>query len=206
MKKFICLIIILWIPPAKAHVPIVKDSLLDRHFSKTEVAQMHNIRKFFNTYIMENCENAETLELCYQEFFSRMLAAFKGKGAFKVGIPFDEQQILYTSLDQHFQKEIWVDTKPKVYAPSVDSVVAYTTIDLRAPNSRYIDFLKEIAQEENYIKMYLKPILAVGHLPFQLTQSMVNNPSGLDFNDEYHQLILAIHFLTINDQIESRPK
>jgi len=184
------------------------DPLLAKHFRQEEIAKLDGIRLFFNEQLLQNCEGSQDLEVCYQQFFDRLKAKISSekKENFELGLPIEKQKALYQQIDEILFKEIWRQSTSKAYAPSLDSMVSYSTIDFRTKDSLYIMYLKDVSQEEPLFAQYLEPILNAGHLPLPLTYSMLLNPSGFDFSNPRHQLILAIHFLTLNDQTASRPR
>lgn len=185
---------------------LYSDSLLTKHFNQEEIAQLDSIRTFFNNYVLNTCEGEKTINVCYQQFFGQLLENIEVQTQYHIGVPYAEQEELYEQINEGLFGSIWRHSTPKVYVPSVDSLVTYSTIDLRSQDSRYMEFLKDVSAEEPYFGKYIEPIIDFGHLSPSLTQGMLYNHRDLDFSNERHQLILAIHFLTVNDQEANQPK
>ena len=193
---------ILWMLPLLG-IPqsIEQDTILAKHYDEKEIDQLRAIVSFFDKYMLNACQRDSNIEACYQQFFDRL----SNPNSFNIGIPFEDQSIFYLKdLDQKLFHSIWS------YSPSrtqtADDYLQYYNKISYNPTGRYRKFLKNVSKAEPYFNKYVEPIEIAGDLSPSLFKGFLYNPSGLDFNNERHRLILAIHFLIFNDRIATTPK
>ena len=176
------------------------DPLLAKHFSRQEITQLDNIRTFFNQQIMKNCHEDSSIKACYQQYLDRLNKADRPE----LNISYAEQKNLYKKIDKDLYHKIWQDSV-KGRDPGTRKMISRRELGYNMKGT-YIKFLQDVARKEPYFHQYTEAIEVAGELPPSLLDGFAYNPSGLDFNNERHQLILAIHFLTFNDQRVNNPK
>lgn len=175
------------------------DSTASKYFTKKELKQLDRIRTFFNQQVAKNCRKSG-IETCYQQYLDRLNEASYPK----LNISYAKQKNLYNRIDKHLYHKIWQDSV-KGRDPVTKKMVSRRELGYNMKGD-YMRFLQDVADEEPYFRQYTEAIEAAGELPPSLFDGFAYNPSGLDFSNERHQLILAIHFLTYNDRRATRPK
>ena len=178
-----------------------QDSILTKYYDAKEIQQMQTVLHFFDTYVIENCQDSKDTSVCYQQYFDRLSAS----DSLDIEIPFEEQRTLYLKkITPALFHDIWVYS-PGQRRMKDGSLQYYNAIDYN-PSGKYRAFLEDVAKAEPYFKKYVEPITTAGDLSPSLYRGFAFDPNGLDFNDERHRLILAIHFLTVNDRLATQPK
>jgi hypothetical protein len=81
-------------------------------------------------------------------------------------------------------------------------------IDYNRINSKYPKFLKELGKEYELIKNYSESLETSGGIsPIMIGDILIiKKHHQYDLNDIRLQLVLAIHYLTLNDQYERKEK
>ncbi len=175
------------------------DSILTKYYEPDEVEQMEAILIFFDTYVLRACSGNSDIEVCYQQYFDRLLAS----NDFNIGIPFKDQAELYfKELDKEVIHSIW-GYSPNRTQLEGGQMKFYNAIDYNR-KGRYWKFMKDVAEAEPYFDKYVEPIEAAGTI--SQPTGFLHDSSGLNFSNERHRLILAVHFLTYNDQIATKPR
>ncbi|OEK00099.1 hypothetical protein BFP97_00575 [Roseivirga sp. 4D4] len=134
----------------------------------------------------------------YDEFRLEMRAYFEGQEATSFPFDFNEQRTFYQTLDSYFFSNTW-SLGTVQFGPEPTK---YISINLKAES----DVMSYIAYGEvsDFIQYYVKTLMAagdisptnVGHIALTLKKSDLVNPKV--------RLLMALHFLTINDQINRR--
>ena len=162
---------------------------------------MNSIVTFFDEYVQSNCQGGSKITVCYQQFFDRLY----DPDNFNIGVSFDEQSEFYLQkLSPRVFNSIWSYSQARVKLAD-GQLQYYNSINYNALGE-YRKFLKDVSEEEPYFKKYVEPIETAGDLSPSSFKGFLYDPSGLDFSDERHRLILAIHFLTFNHKIATTPK
>ncbi|MGB3851337.1 MAG: hypothetical protein WA958_15310 [Tunicatimonas sp.] len=190
---YICLITII---PGFSHS--IDDPIIDRYFTSEDAHQLDSILTFFNQQILSDCQGNKDIVHCYQEYFNRL-----DTSGIYTGISYEEQQDLYESIGEVLWKKIWEYQTEKKY-DSTSRLVTSKELNYSLQGS-YMKFLKDVAEEEPYFKQYVNPIEVSGDLSPALFKGFLYDPSGLDFSNQRHQLIIALHFLTFNDKLNNMP-
>lgn len=186
---------------AEASQVLKRDSILTKYYDAEEIKQMQNILSFFDNYIIESCQNSDDISVCYQQYLDRLSAS----DSLNLGVPFEEQRILYLKeIEPQLFRDIWTYSPGR--ARKQDGSLQYHNSINYNPTGRYRKFLKDVAEVEPYFNQYVEPITTAGDLSPSLYTGFAYDPSGLNFNDERHRLILAIHFLTVNDRLATHPR
>ncbi|MFN7043947.1 MAG: hypothetical protein ACK4M1_02025 [Flavobacterium sp.] len=166
---------------------------LQNHFTSDEIADLNKITAFFKNQMCIGIDS--DFEKCYKKIPHDYLYAI-GNG-FWENINFKEQQNLYNQISKSTFDEIWTFCKSTNMKTRVDSKSLCSRYD-----GKYQKFLIALGQRNPVVKEYAKSIQDSGcfsSLDFH-HNNILNNKKHLDLDDPNIQLILAIHFLTINDE------
>ena len=182
-------------------LPLPQDTILTQYYDTEEIEQLDAIVAFFDKHVLQACQGSDSLAVCYQQLFDRLL----NSDTLDVGVPFGEQnEFQLSNLDRSLFHSIWTYSASRAHEPNGDSQY-YNDINYNR-GGQYWRFLREVSGAEPYFRKYVEPVEAAGDLPPSLYTGFAYNPSGLDFNDERHRLILAVHFLTVNNRIATYPR
>ena len=173
-------------------------SELKNNFTESEIEDLNKIREFF---IDETCVNSQNdFEDCFKKIPHDYLQAY-GNG-FWENINFERQSELYNQISKSTFDKIWsfctseYRTEPKK---------KYKTL-CALSGGKYNDYLFEFGKKNKRIGEYAKSLNDYGDFSSHdlTTWEIVNNRKYFKLNDPNIQLILAIHFLTLNDQLKRK--
>ena len=168
------------------------ESELKANFTSEQISDLTEIREFF---IKQVCES--DFKSCYEQTKHDSLQA-SGSGIW-TKIDFNEQKNLYKRISESTFNEIWMFCE-STYYPSktkANDICAVAT-------GKYQKYLAELGETNSRIAKYAERIEASGDfsgMDFQYHE-ILNHKSSLDLNDPNIQLILAIHYLSMNDQVK----
>jgi len=165
-------------------------------FDKAEIKDLSVIIDFFNKRICmnEQIEKGNITE-CYQRYF-RDLENISPTKLWGLEISFKEQLQLYHKISDNTFNQIWVisEKKPRQYTFSLKGI----NLNLFG---KYDKFLKEFGKECSIIKEINDTYHAIGSVgPGFWAIKLLENIEQMD--DIRFQLVVAIHFLTLNDEVE----
>jgi hypothetical protein len=170
-------------------------------FNKSEIKDLSRILKFFNEQIcsIQRVDQVNPSE-CYRSFFERMKKT-SDEGFINIEIPYKEQQILYTQIRESTFEEIWSIGK---------SWIPHTTDTTKSiyynHEGKFVAFLKELGNENKMIKNYYDAYESCGDICPSIVADLIMNYENYDIKDVRVQLVVAIHYLTLNDQTERNEK
>ena len=163
---------------------------LNNNFTTKQKADLKKITDFFKT---ETCGNMDFAK-CYKQTNHDSLQA-EGKG-FWTKIDFEKQKELYVRISTSTFNEIWMYCESTFYPSETKakSLCANAT-------GNYQKFLADLGKSNPRIAKYTERIEASGDyngLDIQYWE-VIKDKKSFDLNDPNIQLILAIHYLSIND-------
>ncbi|MBW2962907.1 hypothetical protein [Mesonia aestuariivivens] len=164
---------------------------LNANFTNEQIADLNKITDFFKT---ETCGNIN-FEKCYKQTNHDSLQA-EGKG-FWTKIDFEKQKELYQNISQSTFDEIWMFSNATFY-PSGTKRKSLSAVS----TGKYQKFLTDFGKKNPRIAKYAKRIEASGDFggfDFNYREIIKDNKS-FKLKDPNIQLILAIHYLSMNDQ------
>ncbi|PZX53259.1 hypothetical protein [Algoriphagus chordae] len=166
---------------------------LNRNFTTEQIADLNKITEFFRS---EMCLSMESdFKTCYERIPHEYLEATGSQ--FWTKIDFEDQKKLYEQISESTFNEIWSYCESKYY-PS-ETVAESLCAN---PKGKYQGFLTELGKTNLFIAKYAKRIRAYGSFNTLDIQyfDVLGDKKSLDLNDPNIQLILAIHYLSLNDQ------
>jgi len=165
-------------------------------FDKSEIEDLNIILNFFNAQIC-SIENKTNITDCYRNFFKRLEASLE-EGYLDLRISFQDQQEMYNQISQNTFNQIWTFNKSWHWGSS-DTL---KSIDLKSGSTKYKAFLESFGKENNTISDYNKWFTMRGGI----SRDVLWDYKRYDIRDPRIQLVVAIHYLTINDEFEREEK
>jgi len=201
MKKIFFLVLILFLmgcsvdSSSDTERKLASNKTIAAIFDKAEIKDLATIVDFFFEQIcmIQGCEH-NNVEACYQSFINR-LKETEIIGNFEVKIPFHEQLRMYHQISEHTFNRIWAIVPCRNY----NYTFALKSVHPKL-NDKYFLFLKAFGKENPGVEAYIDPFERVGvFMPFFI--NYLHDYEHFDINDIRMRLVVAVHFLTINDEM-----
>jgi len=166
-------------------------------FSETEMQDLQLLFNFFNQSI---CEEAKEVNLndCYMSFFRKMETSVK-TNSLLLNIPFDEQSAVYENISNSTFQEIWAFNKTWDYREHQPDTFRMVYINF---NGKYLEFLRTVGKNDKTINKYYETVAETGNVTPALVADLLVNYNDYNIKDIRVKFIVAIHYLTLNDQFE----
>ena len=166
---------------------------LQNNFSKDQINDLQKITEFFKSQICEN--ESSDFETCFTEMLPALLEY--GWQPILDNVDFDEQKELYNSISKSTFEEIWEFGK-QTYP---DTGLELKSLGSKY-NGKYQKFLTELGKNNNELKEYADRVIGAGDFESSLIlQSRIyNNATDFDLKNPNVQLLIAVHYLSHNDQ------
>ncbi len=113
-------------------------------------------------------------------------------------INFDKQTKLYETLSPSIFSEVWSFNKSLKYN-AYDSFDTLKSISY-ARNGKYVEFLTQIGKDYPIVASYLQSFQNAGDLSPSMVAGFLRDYDQFDLSDPKIRLIVAVHYLTSNDQ------
>jgi len=190
MKKIIIVVIIALASSCKSQYSTTE---LKNNFSPNQIKDLNRITEFFKDQMCLNMES--DFETCYRRIPHEYLEA-TGYG-FWSNINFEKQQDIYNKISYSTFQEIWSFCKV-IYPESGKELKSICAV----PNGKYQKYLVEIGEKNPVIADYATDINESGDFQSSSIKywNVLKDRKHYNLNDPNIQLILAIHFLSLNDQ------
>ena len=180
---------------------LLNDQTTKKLFTTTEINDLAKIQTFFDKSIgLTDSDKQENVEKVYTDFFLQN-ADIEKVADFKTLINFSDQKELYNQLDENTFNDIWEISWSKK-GNSVDSL---QHIQLNG-HGKYMDLLKTVGKQDTVINNYYNSLEIAGDISPSMFADLVRNYENYNINDSKIRLIIAIHYLTINDQLKRKAK
>jgi len=172
---------------------------LKNNFTTEQISDLNKIINFFKNQICQN--NDSDFKTCFSEVLPKLLEY--GWQPILEKVDFGKQKELYKSISETTFKEIWVFGK---------TTYPETGLELRSVgskyNGKYQKYLTELGKYNAEIKEYTERLIASGDFESMglLQQRIYINPSEFDLDNPNIQLLIAVHYLTQNDQEKRKDK
>jgi hypothetical protein len=166
---------------------------LKNNFTTEQISDLNKTIDFFKSQICEN--NNSDFKTCFSEMLPKLLE--NGWQPILEKVDFEKQKELYNSISETTFNEIWEFGK---------TTYPETGLELKSVgskyNGKYQKYLTELGKDNAEIKEYAERLIAAGDFESMglLQQRIYKNPSEFDLDNPNVQLLIAIHYLTQNDQ------
>ena len=166
---------------------------LENNFSTDQISDLNKIRDFFKNQISENKKS--DFKVCFSKILPGLLE--NGWHPILEKVDFEKQKELYNSISKSTFDEIWEFGK----ATYPDTGLELKKLGSKY-NGKYQKFLTEFGKNNPEVKNYADRLIEAGDFESVgwLQQSIYKNPKEFDLEDPNIQLLIAIHYLTLNDQ------
>ncbi|MBD3630480.1 hypothetical protein [Cyclobacterium sp.] len=166
---------------------------LNANFTDKEIEDLKLIVEFFKD---EMCLHMDSdFRTCYERTPHDYLMATGNR--FWTNIDFDEQKKLYQKISDSAFEAIWVFCESTFYPSKVKAdEICFVAM------GRYQQYLTDLGKTNPRIAQYAERIQASGDffgLDIQYSE-VLKDKKSFDLDDPNIQLILAIHYLSLNDQ------
>lgn len=166
---------------------------LENNFTANQLNDLNQISEFFKDQICINSD--DDLRDCYERIPHDYLKAY-GDG-FWTNIDFEQQKELYNQISKSTFNEIWMFSNATFY-PSGTKRKSLSAV----ATGKYQKFLADFGKRNPRIAKYAKRIEASGDFSgFDFNyREIIKDKKSYNLKDPNIQLILAIHYLSMNDQ------
>ena len=169
---------------------------IKKTFLKTEIRDLQLLYDFFNQTI---CNSDKDLNDCY-DVFSKKVKQEADSGLINLHIPFKQQQKVYQQFEDSTFDEIWAFGKASTPdSPNISRLEVYFRSD-----GNFMKFLKKASKKDEFIKVYYESVKAAGEPTPSLILGVIENYDKLNIYDTKVKFVIAIHYLTVNDQSKRR--
>ncbi|MFY7709405.1 hypothetical protein ACOSQB_02155 [Tenacibaculum sp. MEBiC07804] len=170
------------------------DVLIKKIFSKNEIDDLQKVFDFFNNEICNS--NNQKLNECYNNYCLEIRSQIEKNVVFNTGLNFEKQKKLYEKLRNSTFKEIWSFQQSLPIRERKDTL-KYLGLNY---NGKYRKFLNESGNENKAIKNYAQAFNVNADLGPSMIAELGMNYKTFNTQDLKTKLIIAIHYLTLNDQ------
>jgi hypothetical protein len=179
-----------------------KDETINSVFNLSEISDLVKIQEFFDQQIgSKDKKNEGSLLKSYDAFFEGN-SKIKNLGQLTLSIDFNEQKKLYKRLTDSTYNHIWIMS----WTVPMNSVDTLNRLELKY-GGKYMEFLEEVGGKDEKIAQYCNSFKGMGVITPSMTADLVKNYKDYNINDPKVRLIIAIHYLTMNDilnRVESK--
>lgn len=195
MKKIIYLLVLTLVTScdmSNSNQKTLEESTeLSQIFNNDEIDDLQKIVTFFDNQIM-NSFKSENIVDSYNKFNMKDLE-LKEKGLIFGNVDFLMQQELYNSINKSTFDEIWNLGKSTNEKGEARNIVFIN------PLGKYAKYLHILGARNRFIKNYIETMESSYDISPSLLYVMTDNYRKLDISDESIRLMIAIHYLTLND-------
>ncbi|WP_346860149.1 hypothetical protein [uncultured Draconibacterium sp.] len=177
------------------------DNLITMTFSATEINDLVIIQDFFDNCIgLAENEKQDNIDKVYFDFFQQNSDITKATDL-KIPIDFEKQKGLYNQIDKKTFEDIWsIDRFIKR-----DSNDTLKNVGLNR-HGKYFEFLKLLGGQDSTINKYYNTLEVAGDISPSMVADLAINHEKYDIKDPKVRLVIAIHYLTLNDKFERKEK
>lgn len=168
---------------------------VNQRFEPTEIKDLEKIIGFFNTAICESegIKDGNVLH-CYEKYFKRMRKS-EQTGKIEIAISYQDQEKLMNEISLDSFDDILRYKKSWKKGMHQASSIA---------EGKYVKFLKEVGNDHEKVKTYADRLAATGDISPSLVAEVLINYKDFDVRDDRVKLLIAIHYLTMNQHKEAR--
>ncbi|MEZ4888271.1 MAG: hypothetical protein R3E32_26310 [Chitinophagales bacterium] len=162
-------------------------------FNQAEINDLRIILNFFDDVVCksENVEKSNVLE-AYEKYFKRMDETSTDMNV-DIRIDGQRQQNLFQKIGSPTFNQIWTKS-----LQNSKKSVAFEAIELNS-KGKYLKFLHEFGKNKPWVNAYYEKF----NLSLSLSPSMIwdilRHHEKFDMTDERTKLVIAIHYLSLNE-------
>lgn len=191
IKKLILLLgLLLLLSSCKEDKSLGKSPAIMKLFNKTEMLDLEKILTFFDNQIF-NKFKSKSLVQNYSLFYEKSLMRLDS-GEIYLGFSYEKQNKLILELKESTFKKIW--NLGKSYNKKDTTSIVNLKVD-----GNYIKFLKTLGKENIAIKKYVDDLIFNYDITPSQSYFFINNYESINIKDERIRLMIAIHYLTLNN-------
>ncbi|SNR15178.1 hypothetical protein [Tenacibaculum jejuense] len=197
MKKIIYMLLILVLincSTKKESNSLYSDALIQKTFTKNEIKDLQKILDFFNSEMCKSVQ--ENINDCYLTYCSRIEAEVKKHGMYKAHIDFKKQYEVYKQINSNTFREIWLFQQSLPLRERKDTL-KYLGFN---HSGKYIRFLNEYGKENKAVKHYIANFNTALDFGPSMINQVIMNYETFQIENIKSKLLIAIHYLTLNDQ------
>lgn len=162
---------------------------IQKIFTLEEIQDLETLNQFFNSQI---CGDTETNEKqCYISFFQNMNTNNE-LGYVKLNLDYKTQKTIYKQINQTTFDEIWTFST-NMYTDSIGEII-YNR------DGKFMTFMTMVAKNDKLIEDYLIAYEEAGDIYAGMTETYKFKGN----ESQNFKLIIAIHYLTLNDKFERK--
>ncbi|MDP3352955.1 MAG: hypothetical protein Q8S44_04370 [Flavobacteriaceae bacterium] len=120
----------------------------------------------------------------------------KTENEFNPRVNFEQQLEMYKQIDKSTFNKIWYFQKSWPHKEQKDTL---KNISFR-PENKYFEFLEKCGKDNKAVNYYSDTFKASGDISPSMNASLIMQYELYDISDIRTKLIIAIHYLTLNDQ------
>ncbi|MBJ2174620.1 hypothetical protein JBL43_10260 [Aureibaculum sp. A20] len=187
----------------KKNIDLKSNNLISNNFNELEIKDLQLIFDFFINQICDSRKkNFKSLNECYLDYCSKIKEQAETNVEFKTKINFKQQLKLYNKIDNSTFKEIWSFHKSLPVGDRQDTL-KFLEFNF---DGNYIKFLNKFARENKAIGQYMYSYKQVRGLGPSLVANLIFNYKSFEIADIRTKVVIAIHYLTLNDQFHREEK
>jgi len=165
---------------------------LKNNFSEAEIKDLYKLTDFFK---VQMCNETDDFKSCIDSIIPYL--AEYGWEPILNNVDFGAQKELYSEFQSDLFLQIWNFCKAR--NPREDKTYRLLCIN---PDGKYINFLKDLSDRNSDLKEYYEMIIGSGDWESMglLQGRIYTNPEYYNLKDPSIQVLIAVQYLTQNDQ------
>ncbi len=175
----------------------LQKTCITNYFENSELKDLSDLMVEFENNIYAN-DKSINLQKKYIAFCSE-LEKEKSSLDFnnKIQLLFQDNKKTNQLISNETYKKIW-----KIEIGRINNSNSFldTTLSLRTDGA-YVDFLKDYANKNPFVKEYLNSLIIAGDMSPAMVATMQKEWQKLNFNEPLDRLILAVHYFTIAEML-----
>ena len=173
-----------------------KSELIEKYFNSNQTKKLTRLVNDFDKHIVSNYSKSGDFILAWQSFF-RALATIETTSEIKGKIKLSKaaQDKMLKKVGKETLLQIW-----NIEQPSSGNGNKYIELKSLKYKSNYIDFLEDLAKNNELIRNYRTDIETAGDIsPISVT-NLIHRQAKLDIIDADIRLFLTVHYLSLNKE------
>lgn len=177
------------------------DETIKETFNATEIDDLLKIQSFFDKSIgLTVTKNQKEIIKAYTDFF-QLNSEIEKVADLDLPINFNDQKKLYNQLDKKTFEDIWSIG----WSTKMNSNDTLKNVELNR-HGKYVEFLKTLGKQDSIIDKYHNSLEVAGDISPAIVADLVKNHDNYNIKDPKIRLMIAIHYLTLNDKFERKEK